>query len=848
MSMKNKKLSLPGLILSAALCMAYLLVPDPNLLLAQGGKGITVSGKVYNSANGKPVDMVTVVFVEARLKTYTDRSGSYSIVLPGPGNYTVRLLSSDLQSRSLKLDVKGDRTQNFYLQPLTVKGAGLTIEGERDIQKVGRHTMTKKNLKEVPGSFGDSVNALTSLPGVIRTNGFFGPLVIRGGNFLANKYFIDDIPVYNPMHFGGIHSVINNNLIREIDLYASAFPAQYGSANSAIIDINTVDSVKEFGGYTDVGLISASALIQAPILKDKTGQVHFASPYYVPEEQKDMQNAGYVIASGRVGYLSIFIPYIVKAITGEKPSVVPQYWDYQTKMKYYLNSDHSITLFFMGSHDYLKVLDSSDFIKPDEGDDPLLVGAKFKVNWTSHSQGIYYTFQPSEKFTNRLMAYSALLHYYTYLDIPAEGVADAFKDIRVNSYPYIYGAKDRFKLEVIKKHFDLSGGFEYTYYHFKAKGKTIMNTTQSEDFNLADPNLHTAVPLDITVTNYTLGGYGEMKARWFGFTLVPGVRAEYFKRTGQSIVDPRGMISYELPTETTLSLAGGQYSYFFQTNPFLFSEAPQVTALGKELKPERAIHRLAGIEQKLGLFVVKTEAFYNSFRDLAEGYSHYQPDGTRLDGMSTGQIRAKGFEIMIRKDQRENELGLFGWTNYTYTRSRHKSGLPTEAGLYGITANQVGDPYGDQWTNYQYEQRHAFKTVLGYSFKTQNFRGKHTLSGKFQYYTSTPYTPITGAKRDDQYSLTHPGKERWTASTGYPYSAYFENDHRLDVRYSYTRYYSWGYVSWYVEVLNIYNHVPKNSMKWDYRYPYSDTNPEIKKDTENPIMGIIPNFGVEVKF
>ena len=33
-------------------------------------------------------------------------------------------------------------------------------------------------MKEVPGSFGDSISALTSLPGIIRGfGGFFGPLV-----------------------------------------------------------------------------------------------------------------------------------------------------------------------------------------------------------------------------------------------------------------------------------------------------------------------------------------------------------------------------------------------------------------------------------------------------------------------------------------------------------------------------------------------------------------------------------------------------------------------------------------------------------------------------------------------
>ena len=61
--------------------------------------------------------------------------------------------------------------------------------------------MTVEDMKEVPGSLGDSISALTSLPGIIRGfGGFFGPLVIRGANPSSNNYFVDDIPMDNPLH------------------------------------------------------------------------------------------------------------------------------------------------------------------------------------------------------------------------------------------------------------------------------------------------------------------------------------------------------------------------------------------------------------------------------------------------------------------------------------------------------------------------------------------------------------------------------------------------------------------------------------------------------------------------
>ena len=177
------------------------------------------------------------------------------MIVPQAGEYTILVKSGGLKVLKIKMKINKDIIRDFHLSPIRVKGDTLTIYGKRDIQKLSRHTMTVQDLKSVPGSFGDAINALTVLPGVIRAGGFFGPLVIRGSDRTTHKYLIDDIPVYSPMHYGGLHAIINNNIMKEIDLYASAFPAQFGSATAAVIDINTLDEVEEFDGYTDIGLL-----------------------------------------------------------------------------------------------------------------------------------------------------------------------------------------------------------------------------------------------------------------------------------------------------------------------------------------------------------------------------------------------------------------------------------------------------------------------------------------------------------------------------------------------------------------------------------------------------------------
>ncbi|PKL16116.1 MAG: hypothetical protein CVV49_17980 [Spirochaetae bacterium HGW-Spirochaetae-5] len=265
--------------------------------------GIVLSGKVTNGFTKKPADFATVAIAELQIKTRTGEDGKYSLQIPQPGTYTVIVSSAGLNPLTETIDIKNSLVRDFIINPARIRGAGLTITGEKDVQKVSRYTMTPREMKEVPASFGDSISALTSLPGVIRTSGFFGPLVIRGADSNSNRYYIDDIPIYNPQHFFAIQSVISSDLMSEIDLYASAFPAQFGNANGAIININTIDEVKQPGGTVEIGLISSNVFLKMPLEREVSNSENPDNP------EKIKESAGYVIAAGRYGYRHLQTDY-----------------------------------------------------------------------------------------------------------------------------------------------------------------------------------------------------------------------------------------------------------------------------------------------------------------------------------------------------------------------------------------------------------------------------------------------------------------------------------------------------------------------------------------------------------
>ena len=714
------------------------------------------------------------------------------------------------------ITIDGIVTRDFVLAPYRSKGSGVVIKGERVIQKLSRRTMRVDEIKEVPASFGDSVNALTSLPGVIRSSGggFFGPLVIRGADPVYNRYYIDGMPIDNPLHFGGVHSVIANDLMSEIDLYSSSFTSDFGGPIAAVIDINTIDDVDEFGGWADVGFISASALIKTPITKTVLNE---------KGEAKE-ENRGYLVASGRLGYLSLLVPLFYRLVMDEKLESVPEYWDYQVKGRYRLDTRTSITMLCLGSRDYWKLLVNEDDIDVDEGDDPMFSDLQMNYDSTFHNQGIYFTYD-AIKFRNTLMAYSSWSKHHFYLDAGWAGLAADhwLKDLTIDCVPYIAGGKNSFRWQWLPDLAELRGAVEAAYYYFDAKGGSPQ-INDPENFDPADPDAVVIILYDKTFSNMVLGGYLEQRFTPGSFVFMPSFRTEWLTGSGFVTYDPRLMTSYRFITDTTVSLAGGHYSSFFQTNPYVFQQDPTYAAQGDTLEPEKAWHCAVGVEQLIRQFTANIEVFYNYYYNLVWSYPH-EEDGANVPGVNSGKMRAYGFEFLLKIDSAER-AGFFGWGSYTFTTAEYKSGLPLSF-----------DTTGDEWVHSRYEQRHSVKVVAGYR------RGKHSLSGRFQLYSSFPYTEIIGSYE------TPAGSGRFQPVYDYdnPNSSHLSATHQLDLRYTHRTEYEWGHVSWYIEIINIYGPLNrKEDYQWRYNEPYSSSNPEIVESESG--LSLIPNFGVEVKF
>ncbi|MBN8222750.1 MAG: carboxypeptidase-like regulatory domain-containing protein, partial [Spirochaetes bacterium] len=64
---------------------------------------LTISGKVFNEANGEPIEFGTVVIPEAKFKSRVNADGSYAAAVPNAGEYTVIITSPGLSNLTQKI-------------------------------------------------------------------------------------------------------------------------------------------------------------------------------------------------------------------------------------------------------------------------------------------------------------------------------------------------------------------------------------------------------------------------------------------------------------------------------------------------------------------------------------------------------------------------------------------------------------------------------------------------------------------------------------------------------------------------------------------------------------------------
>jgi hypothetical protein len=236
-----------------------------------------LAGYARDASTGEPIVGASIYIDHPRrIGVSSDQYGYYSISLP-KGRHILNIQSIGMRDTRRLIIVYGDGKMNIdlYSQVLTLKKVIVSAEKASNVRStnMGEQKIDIKTIKQVPVVFGeaDVLRVVMTLPGVQTVGESSTGLNVRGGSTDQNLVLFNDATVYNTAHFFGFFSAFNPEVVKDVELYKSSIPAQYGGRLSSVLDINSREgNKKDVTGSAGIGLLTSRLNIEGPLVKDKT--------------------------------------------------------------------------------------------------------------------------------------------------------------------------------------------------------------------------------------------------------------------------------------------------------------------------------------------------------------------------------------------------------------------------------------------------------------------------------------------------------------------------------------------------------------------------------------------------
>lgn len=746
-----------------------------GLLLAHVATAqVVIQGKVVDVMTRKPLQGVKVQLDKQEVFVQTAADGSFTIGSVDPGYHTVTASFDGYESESsAELLFTYDKSPFIALELQSMaSGVGEVNIRKTNIQKreaespVSSQKLSIREIERNPGGNRDISKIIQSLPGVISVPGFRNDVVIRGGAPSENKFYLDgiEIPIIN--HFqtqgstGGPVGLLNVNFIKEVNFYTGAFPVNYANGLSSVLDFRQMDGNANKAKYRfTLGSSDVGFTADGPIGKKTT--------YIFSARQSYLQGLFSVLG----------LPFL------------PNFIDYQAKVKVKLNEKDDISFLMVGAVDFFRLnLKVNDNIT----DSVQLKSNKYILGYLpvyrqwNYTFGTVYTHYGTQSKTQYFLSRNMLNNTsYKYRNND-----ESSEDNRIFTYKSIE-EENKLRIEnsrTIRKWKLLAGtGLEYVQFGVDNKAKILIPGAPGTPGTIQDIAFNSQ--LDLAKYSGFVRAYRNVMGSG---TLSFAGRLDgntYNKHMQNVFNQPTASVSASLPTAVN--------GLFLNANIGQFTQLPSYTILGYR-NAAGALDNLDRVKY-IRNRMVAAGLQYNKVKDTRitlEGfYKQYANYPLALnDSISLGNLgtdfavvgnepvssvcdgRAYGMEFLV---QRRSRSGLYGILAYTLSWSEF--------------SDKNGNAVKSAW-----DSRHTVSLVGGMKMK-RNWE----LGAKFRLATGRPYTPF-----DVQRSLV---KSNWDVK-GVALSDYNRlNSERLgtfsqlDVRVDKVWYFKKSSLNLYMDIQNFLN-------------------------------------------
>jgi len=653
--------------------MALSLTLLAQTLFSQEKTG-SISGEVRDAVTKQPLPGANVFVPGTTIGTTSDDKGYYIIKNIAPGKYHVKASIIGYESSSnpdVVVIPQRNKMISFNLKASPVEMDAVTIQSDYfakpDENVVSIRTLSPEEIRRSPGSAEDIFRVMQSMPGVATAGGKSAQLIVRGGSPDENLTLLDNIEIYNPIHFArtgesmGIISIVNPALLEKVDFLTGGFPAKYGDKMSSVFDMTLQNGNKElYNTDVNANVAGFGVTMDGPLVENSS-----------------------MVFSLRRGFFDILTSLL------NKPAA-PRYYDAVGKITYDLDPNNRISLvgFYyldqidkLGSTKESSAMSKYDYLARDD------YGSALGLNWrllisqhafvlttVSFTGNGWTTRQGSE--TNRALRGEDILEEEFAIKSELAYQFSPVLDLKIGGFVKLIDSKN--------------------------ESWTPEDTTRS---GVIIPAATISYIPDMTskAALYVQSSYRIVQP----VTISVGLRFDRFALTNESNVSPRLALSYRFLESTSLNLAWGKYIQ----SPASYQISPDPRNL--LLKSSTAFHYVAGLEHRLADDTRATvEVYQKELSNLV-----VDPDSSNLL-LNTGSGYARGVELSLQKKFTD---GFVGSASYSYSVSKRRDNS-TQA-LYDFEFDRphimnliAGMEVGKGWqigAKFQYASGNPYTPVVG---------------------------------------------------------------------------------------------------------------------------------------
>lgn len=671
-----------------------------------GQEKITISGYVYDVANGESIANADIDILSLNVSTQTNVYGFYSLSVP-VGTYDVFWSAKGYLNESqtivlnenLRQDIFLFSEDNIQLQDIVIESR---LQNKVNETQMGLEKVRVSTLNKIPVLLGerDVIKTIKLLPGLTSSGAGQSGLSVRGGSTDQNLVSLDEAVVYNTDHLLGFFSTFNSDAIKDVSVFKGTAPAEYGGRVSSFVDLRMKDgNNKNFETSGGIGLIFSRLNIEGPIQKDKSS----------------------FLLSGRRSYADLFLK-----LSDEFKDNKLYFYDLNAKLNYKLSDKNQ--LFLSGYY----------------GRDVFSMGDNFGINWGNITQTLRYNRIWNEKlFSNTSFVYS---NFDFVIDIkstePDFSIVSKIQDFNLkHEFQYFPNAKNNWKLGLTTTHHtNIPGGIEGL--PQLTASITPRKALESALFLSNDWKL-----LDNFSINYglRLSHFVSLSGEYYDFDEEGNVLNTISNTSNLEdylYLEPRLSINYRLNKNQSIKAAYTRNTQHLHlvSNAITSTPSDRWVMSSNVVKPQISDQVSVGYFSNLSSnnYEFSVETYYKDLKNQIDFKDAADDRDLKIERqLRFGKGRAFGVEFLVKK----NKGKFTGWLGYTLSK----------------TEKQINDVNNNKWYNARQDRPHDLSVVGMYELNP-----KWNFSASFIYQTGNSVTYPTGKYTIENQTIWH-----YTERNGY---------------------------------------------------------------------------------